>query len=253
MALIRCPQCQNEISDRASKCPNCGYEMYMTGEFGFCEECGKPLKPNVSSCQNCGCPILPKDNKKQTKQSRVKAIAVILAIFIVVSLATAFTLNDLNNKKADQYREQLADAADLIATGGPKAAETAELVSSVWYNTIYEKDDIKTDKYTKNGRQFNKDFNDSLANLFADTEFQAKKDEIIKNREDLTDAMILLKNPPRKYKETYTKFLECYDAYMDFTELAIYPKGSLETYTNNISEISSRMSDAVYNLRLTAE
>ena len=69
----------------------------------------------------------------------------------------------------------------------------------------------------------------------------------------MTHAMILLKNPPRKYKETYTKFLECYDAYMDFTELSIYPKGSFESYTNSISEIGSRMSDAVYDLRLIAE
>ena len=25
MALIKCPQCNNEISDKAEKCPNCGY------------------------------------------------------------------------------------------------------------------------------------------------------------------------------------------------------------------------------------
>lgn len=253
MALIKCPQCQNEISDRASKCPNCGFEMYMLGEFGFCEECGKPLKPNVSSCQNCGCPIMPKDYKKKSNHSGVKALAIILAIVIVASLATVFTLNDLNNKKTEQYRENLAVAADLMASGGHTAAEMAELVTDVWYNTIYEKDDIKTDKYTKNGRKFNDDFNDSLANLFADAEIQTKQDEIIKNREDLTDAMILLKNPPRKYKETYEKFSECYDAYMDFTELAVYPKGSLESYTNSINEIGSRMSDAVYDLRLTAD
>ncbi len=27
MALIKCPECQNEISDKADKCPQCGYPI----------------------------------------------------------------------------------------------------------------------------------------------------------------------------------------------------------------------------------
>ena len=27
MALIRCPECSNEVSDQASSCPKCGYPM----------------------------------------------------------------------------------------------------------------------------------------------------------------------------------------------------------------------------------
>ncbi len=33
MALIRCPECQEEISDRAVMCPHCGYPM--SGAFGY--------------------------------------------------------------------------------------------------------------------------------------------------------------------------------------------------------------------------
>ena len=29
MALIKCPECGKEISDNASKCPNCGNPMYV--------------------------------------------------------------------------------------------------------------------------------------------------------------------------------------------------------------------------------
>ena len=31
MALIRCPECQREVSDRASACPNCGYPIRSVG------------------------------------------------------------------------------------------------------------------------------------------------------------------------------------------------------------------------------
>lgn len=27
MALIKCPECEREVSDNAEKCPNCGYPL----------------------------------------------------------------------------------------------------------------------------------------------------------------------------------------------------------------------------------
>ena len=31
MALIKCPECGKEISDKAKKCPNCGYSNKKSG------------------------------------------------------------------------------------------------------------------------------------------------------------------------------------------------------------------------------
>ena len=28
MALIKCPECDNKISDKADSCPKCGYELH---------------------------------------------------------------------------------------------------------------------------------------------------------------------------------------------------------------------------------
>ena len=31
MALIKCPECSNDVSDKAEKCPKCGYgQMYYS-------------------------------------------------------------------------------------------------------------------------------------------------------------------------------------------------------------------------------
>ena len=32
MALIKCPECGKEISDKASSCPSCGYPIYNATE-----------------------------------------------------------------------------------------------------------------------------------------------------------------------------------------------------------------------------
>lgn len=61
--------------------------------------------------------------------------------------------------------------------GASEAEDAGNLIKSVWYNTIYEETDSKTDKYThseSNGFRFNKDFNDSLSALFSDSDFTEK-------------------------------------------------------------------------------
>lgn len=37
MALIKCPECGNEVSDTAQSCPKCGYALHKTPA---CPKCG---------------------------------------------------------------------------------------------------------------------------------------------------------------------------------------------------------------------
>lgn len=37
MALIKCPECSNDVSDKAEKCPKCGYEFKKKGDSGSLE------------------------------------------------------------------------------------------------------------------------------------------------------------------------------------------------------------------------
>ena len=50
MALIKCPECGNDISDKAKKCPHCGYDK----ERKYCPECGTMLAIDDAKCSNCG-------------------------------------------------------------------------------------------------------------------------------------------------------------------------------------------------------
>lgn len=65
MALIRCPECNNEVSDRASICPHCGYPMSERidsksnssnngDRIILCPNCGAENSSNVLCCKYCG-------------------------------------------------------------------------------------------------------------------------------------------------------------------------------------------------------
>lgn len=62
MALIKCPNCGNEVSDKADHCVHCGYALTgksQTGRGGdvICPECGHRAYPEKGHCPRCGCPI----------------------------------------------------------------------------------------------------------------------------------------------------------------------------------------------------
>lgn len=58
MALIKCPECGKEVSNRAVACPYCGMPFAETEEPVLskyvCLKCGEKLPENVLSCPKCG-------------------------------------------------------------------------------------------------------------------------------------------------------------------------------------------------------
>ena len=57
MAIIKCPQCEKEISDKAPKCIYCGKVLKEEEEKeNKCIECGTILTKTDKVCPNCGCP-----------------------------------------------------------------------------------------------------------------------------------------------------------------------------------------------------
>lgn len=62
MALIKCKECGQMISDKASACPHCGCPV---SKVKICEECGESLPENATECPNCGCPIEKETDDRQ--------------------------------------------------------------------------------------------------------------------------------------------------------------------------------------------
>lgn len=57
MALINCPECGKEISDKANSCPHCGCPIENgnnSDNYTICPECGGSNKIGETICQHCG-------------------------------------------------------------------------------------------------------------------------------------------------------------------------------------------------------
>lgn len=261
MALIKCSNCEKEISDKAKVCPRCGQPVILTDEAPeekasiLCEECGTEIPEGMDACPNCGCPVpvkgevvdevpqkvevtavnLPQMTQK-TKRYIVIAVVAVLAVIIALFVGK----NIKEQKLAEEAAQRSADYASTLETasftmllGAIESEEAGNLIKSVWYNCIYEERDSKTDKYTRPNGYFLDDFNDALANLFADSSFRSTISSIESNQELVTGLMKDLKNPPEEYEEAYEAVKELYDAYKKLTNLATNPSGSLRTFSDN--------------------
>lgn len=62
MALIKCPECKKEVSDKSQNCIHCGCPIEK--EL-ICNECDKKINKDDKVCKNCGCPIEEKKEKKK--------------------------------------------------------------------------------------------------------------------------------------------------------------------------------------------
>lgn len=51
MAIIKCPECKRQISDKAPVCPNCGVEI--AGKITCCPQCGEIYFKSENNCPNC--------------------------------------------------------------------------------------------------------------------------------------------------------------------------------------------------------
>ena len=77
MALIKCSECKEEISDKALKCPHCGCPNNPKVK---CPECNTDIDKNASTCSNCG--YLLKNNKVTNQNNKSKIAAGLLGILL---------------------------------------------------------------------------------------------------------------------------------------------------------------------------
>lgn len=254
MAIILCPGCKEQVSDRATKCVHCGMVL-LNEEKKKCEECGSELEEGTAVCSNCGCPVDTfenSDNEEKAQKVEVtgvkvskrwKKIFVFLLALSIIGGATFVGVRQYQKKKAaeryaeivSEYKAKLSLTLDTILIGAGSAERCGNKVKVVWQNAIFEDYDIETDKYTRPDGYF-VNFNSALQNLYEDDNFKKNIDGIEKNQDTVNELMKTLKNPPAEYQEAYEKTNELYDSYFVLTNLAVSPTGNLQTYSNNFND-----------------
>lgn len=81
MALIKCPECQHDVSESAQSCPNCGFEVKTYLDFQKREEDKKRQEEQhqlEKLKEGCGCLFL-----------------IVLIIFAIIGLYSCFNTNNV--------------------------------------------------------------------------------------------------------------------------------------------------------------
>ncbi len=227
MALITCPECQQQISDQAAACPKCGY----------------PLQPVIPQDELANAPTVNTISPKKKKTILIAAISVICIVAIIVTAILVHKKSE--ERKAalaaeqarSEYIQNLNDFAHTSLTGASDAESICNLTYMVWYDTIYKKLRSETRVYTHNSLgDYNDDFNDSLSALYRSDKMISDIAALKTNMEEVDTLYKLLLNPDPEFEKCFEEVEALYSAYYNITDLAITPSGNITTYSSNFTE-----------------
>lgn len=147
MALIKCPECGEEISDKSNACIHCGYpleeETNKTVNYIKCPECGKEIPNDMDNCSYCGCPIKIQEptitnvnivkplQNRIPKQINKKMISITgMAVAIVIICVVIYNISVVQPRKNEAKKKEVyEDAIELLEKG--KYEDGNELLQTI--------------------------------------------------------------------------------------------------------------------------
>jgi tetratricopeptide (TPR) repeat protein len=167
---------------------------------------------------------------------------------------------ELKNKIEEaksKYSSSLSSVVSDITEQAVIAEEMVNTYSSVWdavFNITLEKssfaaslglDVSEVEKYVELDYHgyvaFKGNFEDAIENAHKVYEGTGKNEDLIYERDKISEKMKELRNPPKDYKESYDSIVEVYKLYEEYISFALSPSGSLMSYNQKANELSSEL------------
>ena len=115
--MIKCPECGQEISDKARKCVHCGKILIEERPATkICSECGKENPIDATECIHCGCPLEEKvvetvqartvQAEKSRKNLKKIVIPIVAAAIVVIIGLIVYNIKVIRPKNT--YNEAMA-------------------------------------------------------------------------------------------------------------------------------------------------
>lgn len=229
MALISCPECSKEISDKVKACPFCGYPF---------QEESETETPDVQKVEVSGVHLsVSEANKKRWFKRGLFVIAIALGLIAGIMVYQKIEAKRLEAEAIaleQTYHEEVVNILDEMVTHTAMAEKLLNLTGRVWQNAIEEEPDPQTDPYTKTESGFYvSDFNTALHNLYADEKTKKTTTELEESQNHINIAIKALDQTPASYEKVHDELIELNSAYQAVLELAINPTGSLYTFSTN--------------------
>jgi hypothetical protein len=271
MALVNCPKCGGEISDKAKTCVHCGAEVggptpqppqdaaEESAEASSkepepkktCAECGAELESDASVCMNCGCPVesevsadqpvKKEDEKKESFFKKHKVPVIIVGVLALVALIIILVLVGMGNAAAAKhqaYVDNLNKVYSEMLSGASESEKMGGEVHDIWYSAIWKDDetwDSSIEKYHSD------DFNAALKKYFNDTETLKKEVSIASHTSAIDEAMKEMQDPPDDLKNACDAMNDAYKEYKTLSELATNPTGNLTTFTSQFNQADTNV------------
>ena len=271
MALVNCPKCGGEISDKAKTCVHCGAEVggptpqppqdaaEEPAEASSkepepkktCAECGAELESDASVCMNCGCPVesevsadrpvKKEDEKKESFFKKHKVPVIIVGALVLVALVIILVLVGMGNAAAAKhqaYVDNLNKVYSEMLSGASESEKMGGEVHDIWYSAIWKDDetwDSSIEKYHSD------DFNAALKKYFNDTETLKKEVSIASHTSAIDEAMKEMQDPPDDLKNACDAMNDAYKEYKTLSELATNPTGNLTTFTSQFNQADTNV------------
>lgn len=109
MALIKCPECGQEVSSTVHQCVHCGFS------FTVCPDCGEVFESSATVCPNCGCVLKIVADAQPAQQSATQNGE------LNGSVVNTTALSEWDNRFAEQKRKEknvklVNKALDIVGT-----------------------------------------------------------------------------------------------------------------------------------------
>lgn len=142
MALIKCPECGKEVSDKAEKCLNCSYPIKNMPRLRKCPECQNIVEEKYEVCPCCGYPF-EKETALNTKKKIKKIFSnkkVLIGIVIIFVIGLVIIGNLVNKNPYEEYTAYIGKNEEELPSGFKKQ----EVVDGYWIaEKNLNKDEVK--------------------------------------------------------------------------------------------------------------
>lgn len=153
MAMIKCPECGQEISDKAKKCINCGKILIEeTAPVKYCAECGKEIESDSQECPFCGCPVAPEKKENETiiklnsKVKKFKLPIIITAAILIVAAITFGVFQYIGSLLSED--EQIAYQSAVVMKNRMRDPDSFRLYDEMFLLKVYNDEGEITATYT---------------------------------------------------------------------------------------------------------
>lgn len=146
------------------------------------------------------------------------------------------------------YAKALHEISDLMLEGGVLAETQINYIKKVWYNAVYKELDQETNTHTINSTYYEegkyyypdeafRDFNAALSSLFSSADFILTNLEIDINKAAVSNRYKELITPPSTMQRQYDAMDTLFTTYTRLINLALDPKGSLQTFSSDTNSL----------------